>query len=248
MRILIIESGLGSAEKLKGSISAVKKECNFLPFASSIQESLEIVSTITPDVIFMNIDLSESKGFDLLRKTTFMSPIVFTTDDHEAATAVIHKNDVIYILNTYQQKRIEEAFYYIEKTKKLRDLPVISLAQADAPERAIKNRFLFRHGQKLIPVKSAEINHFSSEGSLVHVVTRDKRRYVADESLNELDEMLNPAEFFRINRKFIIAKDSILSLDYYSKGQVAVKANLLETERLVVSRQQTPVLKMWLSQ
>lgn len=244
MRILIIDSEPVVAEQLKGYISAVKKECSFLPLAASLQESLQIVTSMTPDVIFMDVDLSYNKAFNLFRKTTFQSPIIFTASNEQHLNGTVENNGITYIMKPFEPNMIEEAFQYIEKSRKLSSLPYWDNNTAQA---IYKSRFLVKQGQKLIPVKTSSINHFSSEGSLVYLVTHDKRKYVIDEPLNELDTLLNPADFFRVNRKFIISKEAILSLDYYSKGQVAVRANLLETERIIVSRQQTPILKMWLS-
>lgn len=251
MKILIIENETVSAEQLKGCISAVKKECSFLPFAGSIREGLMIAATITPDVIFMDISLSDGRAYQHFRKTTLLTPIIFTASNDQHLAGVVENNGISYIMKPFQQNMIAEAFHYIEKCKQLSTLPfredILYTQVYPSARQLYKTRFLVKQGQKLIPVKTADINHFCSEDSLVYLVTTDKRKYVVDEPLNELELLLNPADFFRVNRKFIIAKSSILSLDYYSKGQVAVKAGLLEAERIIVSRQQTPLIKMWLS-
>src|SRR5688572_29671842 len=94
MRILIIEDEYSSAEELKGCISTVRKECFFLPFAESIQESLPLISTAVPDIIFLDIDLSGSDYFDIFRKTTSTLPVVFITEGDHLINRTLEESNI----------------------------------------------------------------------------------------------------------------------------------------------------------
>jgi DNA-binding LytR/AlgR family response regulator len=251
MTILIIEREHNIAEQLKTYISAARNECSFLPHATTMQDSLPMLSASAPDVIFINIELSDPEAFSYLRKMRLMSAIVFTITNEAAIAKTIENNGFTYLLKPVQESMVKKVFQDIERNWN-NDflLPGLNFSRAEksAQTTHYKSGFLVKQSQRLIPVKTTEINHFATEGSLVCLVTTDKRKFVIDETLNELEQLLDPAEFFRVNRKFILARGTIRSLDYYTKGQVMVKANLLESERIAVSRQQTPFLKNWLNQ
>lgn len=251
MTILIIERELNIAEQLKTYIREVRNECSFLPYATTMQDSLPMLSASTPDVIFINIELSDPDAFSYLRKLRLMSAIVFTITNEAAIAKTIESNGISYLLKPVQENIVKKVFQDIERNWKsdfLMQGPDFLRNEKFALKRQYKSGFLVKQSQRLIPVKTSEINHFTTEGSLVCLVTTDKRKYFIDETLNELEQLLNPQDFFRVNRKFILAKGTIRSLDYFTKGQVMVKANLLDSERIAVSRQQTPYLKHWLNQ
>ncbi|HEY6502962.1 MAG TPA: LytTR family DNA-binding domain-containing protein [Chitinophagaceae bacterium] len=251
MKILIIENEPIHAEQLKSFISNIKDDCSFFPVVTSIRESIILLSTVTPDLIFMDIELSDGAAFDIFRETTVKSPVVFTTAYNQYMTDAFDNNGIAYLLKPIRQEMVEKAFQNLDKTRDMfqptgRQYQYESL-KALQEKKPYKTQFLVKQGQKLIPVKTTGINHFFYDDSLTYLVTTDKKKFVTDETLSELETILHPDEFFRVNRKFLVSKKAILSLDYHSKGQVAVNVNLVESEKIIVSRQQTPLLKMWLN-
>lgn len=251
MKILIIENEPIHAEQLKNYISHVKNGCSFLPLASSIRESILILSSVTPDLIFMDIELSDGSAFNIFNEIAVKSPVVFTTAYNQYMTEAFDSNGIAYLLKPIREEMVSKAFQNLEKTRNMFHATgshsIYEEFRKLHAAKQYKSQFLVKQGQKLIPVKTTEINHFFSDDSLVYLVTTDKRKYVTDESLSELEAVLDPHDFFRVNRKFLVSKKAILSLDYHSKGQVAVNMNLMGAERIIASRQQTPLLKMWLN-
>lgn len=251
MNILIIENEPASAGQLKDIVSEVRSDCHFLPVSSSVADSVRCLEQNTPDLIFMDIELSDGSAFDIFNEVTVKSPVIFTTAFNEHITRAFDNNGMDYLLKPVNPEMVTKAFRNYERYKsifgsnKSYDFNFLKKASVNT---SYKSQFLVKHGQKLIPVKIADINHFSSDGNLVYLVTQDKRKYVIDENLGELEIILNPSLFFRVNRKFLVAKEAILSLDQYSPGQVSVNVHLLESEKIVVSRQQTKLLKNWLNQ
>ncbi len=251
MKILIIENEPLPAQELSNLLIEVRKDCDFFPVLSNIRESVQLLSSESPDLIFMDIELSDGIAFDIFRQVKVNSPVVFTTGHQQYITDAFDNNGIAYLLKPIRREMIESAFMNLEKKREMfsnvNKLLRYGSADTMLNVRSFKSQFLVKHGQKLIPVKTEEINHFICDGGLVCLVTRDNRKYVTDETLSELEMILNPGNFFRMNRKYLISKDAVLSLDNHSKGQVAVKSNLLESEKIIVSRQQTRLLKDWLN-
>ncbi len=252
MKVLIIENESLSAGQLKEMITEVNPGAEFLPVVPGVKESILVLSSVIPDVIFMDIELSDGTAFDIFDEVSVQSPVVFTTAYNQYITRAFDNNGVAYLLKPIRPEMVKKAFDNLERNRQIflsqpGVRPYSGLKGILAAE-PFKSRFLVKQGQKMIPVKTEDINHFASDGSIVFLVTTDKRKYVVDKTLSELETILHPADFFRVNRKYLVARDAILSLDYHTKGQVAVNARLLEGEKLVVSRQQTPVFKTWLGQ
>lgn len=252
MKVLIIEDEPASALSLKNIVARLRPDVEFLPQCSSVKESVYVLNRERPDLIFMDIELSDGISFDIFRTTPVFAPVVFTTAFDQYVLKAFDFNSIAYILKPLDSALVEKALFKWE-----RNVYTNPLAQAPPPLHTLgnlvqaaryKSQFLVKQGQKLIPVKTSEVNHFVGEDDLVFLVSADRRKYLVDKSLSELEGLLDPNCFFRVNRKFLISRDAIVSLEYYTKGQVLVKSRLLETEKLVASRQQTARLKEWLNQ
>lgn len=109
-----------------------------------------------------------------------------------------------------------------------------------------RQRFLVQSGEQLIPVPSKEIAYFYAEDRWTYLITKANKRYLIDHKLKDLEYMMHPDHFFRINRSYITSRESILSLSPYLKGQLKVRVEPHVPEQIVVSRAKTPMLKQWL--
>lgn len=248
MQILIIEDDVHSVDLLKGYILRYRPSCTFLPVCDSVADSVQLLRRERPDLIFMDIELRDGHSFEIFKSVDVISPIVFTTAFDNYLAEAFETNSIGYLLKPFHPLLVEKAL-----NKWQRNLIAYNgwrelvYSEITAP-RKYKSQFLVKLGQKLIPVKTEEINHFIGEDDIVYLVTHEKKKYMIDKALAELESLLDPNHFFRVSRKYILSKTSIHSLEYYTKGQVTVKARLLEAEKIVVSRQQTPLLKEWLNQ
>lgn len=250
MKIMIIENEPLPAEQLKDYISNIRKDCQILPVVSTVREASSLLNAITPDLIFMDIELSDGTAFDLFRQTKIKSPVVFTTAYHQYITNAFDNNGIAYLLKPIKQEMVKNAFQNLERNREMFYSPgghSSKIIEGMVTGKTYKSQFLVKQGQKLIPLKTSDINHFYCDGGLVCLITKDKRKFVTDETLSELEILLNPDDFFRMNRKYLVAKDAVLSLDNYSRGQVSVKINLQDADKIIVSRQQTRLLKSWLN-
>lgn len=249
MLVLIVENEPKLATHLKELIQNAMPHATFLPGAGSVRETLLLLKSQTPDLVFMDIELADGNAFSIFRETTVKAPVIFTTGFNQYYMNAFENNGVDYLLKPISQEKVSHSIqnYHFKKDLFISSALHEILSRISEPsQKAFRQHFLVKQGQKLIPVRSCEINHFYSERTLIYLVTRDKRKFVINESLSELELQLNPEEFFRLNRKYLVSKSSIVSLDTHVRGQVSVHVHLLEEERIIVSRQQTPVIKEWL--
>lgn len=251
MKILIVENEPLQAAQLQSFVRKAMPKAIFLPVAASIRETVQLLNAQEPDLIFMDIELADGNAFSIFKQIEVRSPVIFTTAFNQYFASAFENNGVDYLVKPVSQDRVTSALHHSVRLKpkhSVQELPVILEKIVEKQPRSYRSYFLVRQGQKYIPIRTADINHFYSENTLVYLVTTDKRKFVMAEALSDLEYMLNPTDFFRMNRKYLLSKKSIHSLDAHTRGQVAVNANLLENERIIVSREQTPLLKEWLIQ
>lgn len=110
-----------------------------------------------------------------------------------------------------------------------------------------KQRFLVQSGEKLIPVTSSEIAYFYAEDRWTYLITRTNKKYLIEHKLKELEALMHPDKFFRVNRSYLVASHAIVSLLPYLKGQLRVRLKPAVPEEVIVSRAKTPPLKDWLN-
>ena len=251
MTVLIVEDEILAANQLKRFVKEYDSEINILPVADSIQETVEILLDCKPDLIFMDIQLADGLSFDIFRLADVQSPVIFTTAYDHYAIEAFKVHSVDYLLKPIQLSAVENAFKNFEAKKQFfsnLDQKQNIADSAKSTNQSYKERFLVKVGNKLIPVDEEDINHFFAEDKWTYLVTKSNKKYIVNYTLTELETLLDPGKYFRINRQYTVPKTSILSLETYFKGQVIVKIKLLESEKIMVSRQQTPLLKKWMGE
>ena len=124
----------------------------------------------------------------------------------------------------------------------------ISHFKVQKPKTNFKQRFLVHSGEKLIPVSSKHVAFFYAEDRWTYLITHDNVRYLVDHTLKELESMMHPDEYFRVNRSYLVSNNAIMSLRPYLKGQLKVRLKPAVEEEVIVSRAKTPQLKHWLDQ
>ena len=122
----------------------------------------------------------------------------------------------------------------------------ISHFKVQKPKTNFKQRFLVHSGEKLIPVSSKHVAFFYAEDRWTYLITHDNVRYLVDHTLKELEGMMHPDEYFRVNRSYLVSSNAIISLRPYLKGQLKVRLKPAVEEEVIVSRAKTPQLKHWL--
>ncbi len=251
MKILIVEDEPLAANNLLRQIKAVRSAAEILPIADTIRLAVDMLQAHQVDLLFLDIQLSDGLSFEIFQQHQVSCPIIFTTAFDEFAIQAFEHNSIAYLLKPITKEKVKKAFSKLEQMRQSLPLPDYAslwpqLVQ-QASSTSYQKRFLVKKGNKLLPFQSDQIAFFLSEDKCVFLVSMEGKRYIYQDSLNQLETILDPSVFFRLSRQYLVNRQSIQLLEAYNKGQVAVRLAHAK-EKIVVSRKQTALLKEWLQQ
>ena len=250
MQILIIEDENLAAKRL---IKLVKEQ---LP-GSEIHGNLDTITGSVdwlrnnpePDLIFLDIQLADGISFEIFEKLKINSPIIFCTAYDQYAIKAFKLNSIDYLLKPVDP---EELGHALDKFKSGRKLPVITFDQIKnllhVSPKTYKNRFLVKIGERIQTVDIQEIAFFYSEDKVTLLQTRQSKKYIIDYTLDEVEEMINPEHFFRLNRKYITAINAIKEIFTYSNSRLKIHLENCTDNDILISREKMGPFKSWLGQ
>ena len=199
-----------------------------------------------PDLVFMDIHLADGSAFEIFRHHPFHGiSVIFTTAYDQYAIEAFKVNALYYLLKPIKQEDLEQALGRFNemktKTGDYKDI-VNRLLTKQAPDK----RFLIRMGQSLRLVHQQDIAYFYTADKITFMMTREGRKYPVDYTLENLEMMIDPTKFFRINRQYIINIDAIQHMHAHSKARVRIDLVPQAHEEVVVSTEKSPLFKKWL--
>jgi two-component system LytT family response regulator len=215
----------------------------------SIAETVEWFSSNPhPDLIFMDIHLADGSAFEIFNRIQIHCPIIFTTAYDEYALKAFKVNSIDYLLKPIDSAAVQNAL------KKLRNLTstdnertdIRKLIDSFKQQSFYKTHFLIQaKGDKLIPVQACDIAFVHIDASLVKVFTFEGKSYRFEYTLDELADLLDPADFFRANRQFIISRKAIKDIDLWFNSRLSVNLKVGVPEKILISKARIPDFKNW---
>lgn len=248
MKAIILEDEKLSADYLITLLKRINPTIEILGVYDSVASALEVFQDdVAIDVLFADIHLADGISFDLFSKVDIEIPVIFTTAYDEYAIKAFKLNSIDYLLKPIGISELRSALEKLEKIQKNHSSQQIQeVATNYLQNSSYKNRFLVKIGDAIIPIKTEEIIHFISEDGMVFLVTKQGKRHPVDYNLDQLERMLDPSLFFRINRKVIVELNSVQKAVSYFNSRLKIKTDLLDEEASVVSRDRVPSFKNWL--
>jgi two-component system response regulator LytT len=258
MKVLIIEDEELAVKKLQKTLASVDSTAEVVGVADSIRSSVSWLQTNpSPDLILMDIELADGQSFEIFDKVDVKSTVIFTTSYDEYALKAFKVNSIDYLLKPIQKEDLHAA---LEKLKGLKSLygnnstPAPSLnvdnlvkeLQQKLQPKEYRKRFLVKHAQKLVSVDVEEIAYFYSDGRLNFFKTIDNRKFVVDYTMDDLEEMLDPNQFFRISRAFYVAVNSIDQIHDYFGNRLLLNLKPVVDKEAIVSREKVTDFKKWM--
>lgn len=253
-KTIIVEDEPLVARDLQKLLSQVDSSLEVVEVLNSLQYVISYFkSNPEPDLIFMDIQLSDGVSFDVFKTVNLNCPIIFTTAYSEYAIRAFKVNSIDYLLKPINIADLKNA---LEKFKKVtqhhtgvleNNLKVL-IRQIGSPANTpiYKERFLVHSGKSMSVIDYTNVAYFIKD-TLIYIVTNDRQQFVTDfQTLEEVDELLNPRNFFRANRQYIINLSSVDSFktDLYSKILLKLKSPLNIT--VDISREKAQAFKKWL--
>jgi len=253
LKVLIIEDEQRAAERLKKMVLSIDSSIEVLKILDSIDNSVDwLKNNIHPDLIFLDIHLSDGLSFNIFKQITINCPIIFTTAFDQYALKAFEINSIDYLLKPIDKNKLEVS---IEKYHSIKnsftsetniDLQKL-LSSISNKTNTFRSRFLINKNDSLLIINIREIAYFYSEDKVSFIMTKDKKRYMFDESLDTIINELDPSIFHRINRQIIVSIDSIVKINNFFNYKLKLELNPnAEHLNTVISRAKVKEFKEWL--
>lgn len=253
MIALIIEDEAAAAEKITRLASDYLPEASLAGPIESIEESVEWLNeNPMPDLIFMDIQLADGRSFDIFSEVDITCPVIFTTAYDEHALAAFQHNGIEYLLKPIKEEAFQVAIHKYKSWIQQRSAPqpdwtsLLNGLQSGSSEKSFQKRLVIRYGQQIKALEIKDAAFFYIESKVTILNTFDGKEYPVDQNLEELQQLLDPAVFFRINRKMIINIGAIDRMSAHSKSRVRIILVPAFSGEVIVSAERSPIFKEWL--
>jgi len=248
MTTIIIEDEKPAARMLQRKLEKLNIPVQVM--LHSVREAIEwFQQNPHPDLIFLDIQLSDGLSFEIFEKVSIQSPIIFTTAYDEYALRAFKLNSIDYLLKPIDEDDLEVAVEKYRKTispKPAIDMQMIRqlFTSSQAPE--YKKRFSVKVGDhiKITPIEEVELFYSEFKGTFLH--TFEGRTFLLDTTLESLEKELDPTQFFRISRKYIISHTALKDIVVYSNSRLKLTLKSYNKEEVIVSRERVGDFKEWL--
>ncbi|HSI75221.1 MAG TPA: LytTR family DNA-binding domain-containing protein [Lunatimonas sp.] len=252
MKTIIIEDEKLAADRLNRLITKVSADVTVVATLRSVEEAVNYLQSHTPDLIFLDIHLSDGSSFEIFDQVHVTSPIIFTTAYHEYALKAFKVNSIDYLLKPIDEAALSAALDKLRQLKNESNTTPMGEIEAlismmKKQEISYRQRFLVTFGNKIKTIKSTEVAYIFAADRAVFLVDKSGNRYVIDETLDQLQNSLEPMDFFRVNRAFLVGIDSIEQMHSYSRSRIKIELNPPCPKECIVSTEKTPDFKGWLS-
>lgn len=253
MKTIIIEDEKPAARRLNRMLEELNVPVSTM--LHSVEEAIDwFQNNEHPDLIFLDIQLSDGLSFEIFDIIEVHSAIIFTTAFDEYALQAFKLNSIDYILKPIDDEDLERAvnkyktrFASTDQSKKIAlDFEDIKKLLVNPLEREYKKRFTAKVGQHLKIINAEDVECFYSENKGTYAATKDGRNYLLDTTLEQLESELKPQQFFRVSRKYFVSIDHIKDIISYTNSRLQIKLNNTTDQEIIVSREKVKDFKLWL--
>ena len=250
MKVIIIEDEKPAARRLSRMLSNLNVET--YQMLHSVKESVQwFLNNPHPDLILLDIQLSDGLSFEIFEEINIQSAIIFTTAYDEYALKAFKLNSIDYLLKPIDEDELKVAIEKYNnniKTQKYQkfDIEQIKKLLVNPLDKNYKNRFTVKVGQHLKIISIDEIVCFFSENKGTYIHTNQNRNLLMDFTLDQVDEKLDPLKYFRVNRKYLVNINAIKDIVSYTNSRLQLKLQNFDTDDIIVSREKVKAFKTWL--
>ncbi|MCU0425474.1 MAG: LytTR family DNA-binding domain-containing protein [Candidatus Kapabacteria bacterium] len=272
MKILIIEDETRAAKRLEQLVRRVLDAKgmvhHFYETLDSVSSSVEFLATKPHlDLVFMDIHLADGLSFEILEHVPILAPVIFTTAFDEYAIKAFQVHSIDYLLKPIDEQHLEKAVEKLFSLKTYfsndrgnstesaleqgaRHFSTEKIAaifdQLQQQQNRFKSRFLVQNGNSMISIETADIAYFSSEYKVSWLVCNDGKKYSLDYTLEQIQALLNPQYFFRLNRQYIAHIQAVKRFSASFNGKLSVTLQPSAPEEVIVGREKAASFKEWL--
>ena len=253
LKVAIIEDDVPAARLLHSMLRRLRPAWEVMVLPGSVEEAVQwFAENPHPDLLFLDIQLSDGDSYNFLTSARPTSVIIFTTAYDQYAIRAFTVNSVDYILKPVDEKRLLEAIVKYETLVAANTSPEngyldVILDSLRHREKAYRTRFLIAGGERFRPLEVSDVAYFYSENKITFAVTYTGQEHIVDLSLNKLVEQLDPDQFFRANRQVLLCVKAISHVEPYFNGRIVVFVKPSYKSQIIISEEKITAFKLWLN-
>jgi len=253
MKAVIIEDEHSAVLNLEHLLKSIDASIQIVETIDTVTDAIDFFQKEKSyDVVFMDIHLADGNSFEIFKEVKPRSPIIFTTAYDQYAIQAFKVNSIDYLLKPIQENELKNA---IEKLKQTQSQLPISNQQMQGlfnliqgQKKSYRQSYLVQKGDTLTPIASNDFAFFYIQNGIVRGTTIENVTYHLDGTLEDLEKDLNPQEFYRANRQYLVQRSTIKNLSIYFNGRLIVNVIPEAKEQIIVSKANAPKFKAWLNQ
>ena len=253
MQALIIEDERLSADRLKVMIQKLDPDIQILDVLDSVNSARNWFRDHSPpDILFLDIQLNDGLGFDVLTEMKIEVPVIFTTAYDNYAIKAFKFNSIDYLLKPIDEADLQHSIEKLRaQDRQPEAVPTSGVGQDFGQLKKIltgdfKKRFLVKLGDQYRSINVEEVSYFHYQEGMTYVVVNDGRKYPLDYTMDHIESLLHPLEFFRINRKLILSLSSIKEIHSYFNSRLLLRLSPELEDEVIVSRDRVGDFKRWM--
>ncbi|WP_192878013.1 MULTISPECIES: LytR/AlgR family response regulator transcription factor [Arenibacter] len=254
LKVLIIEDEIPAQRLLKETLQEINFETEVIGCLNSIKSAVAwFENNPHPEIVLLDIQLSDGLSFEIFKQVKIESTIIFTTAFDEYAIQAFKVNSIDYLLKPVEKDELQTAFekyqhynkqFIKEQHSNIDFSELASLIKSEKTE--YRKRFLIQSNESFFHLSIEDIAFFYSMQGITFAVTLEKREYPVNFSLESLKEQLHPDNFFKINRQFIMSMDAIKRVHSYFNGKLKLEIIPSHTEDIIIGKDKAAAFKRWL--
>lgn len=251
IKILMLEDEEPAAKRLQKLMRETEPEAEIVAVLDSIKKAKDwLQQNPSPDLMLVDIHLADGISLELFRQIDVLCPLIFTTAYDAYALQAFKLNSIDYLLKPVKKEELHNAVEKFKRQKAMEYPPVDVnrlLETMQPPVQQFRDRFVIRYGEHIKTIETKDVSYFYTESRANFLVTAEGKRFVIDFNLDQLERMLNPKHFFRINRQFIVSLQAIDEMTAWTKARVLIKLKPANKQETIVSTERSPEFKKWLA-
>ena len=252
MNALIIEDEVLAAQSLQKLVKEVAPETEITGVLQSIEESVAWFNeNPMPDLVFMDIHLADGSAFAIFDRTQITCPVIFTTAYDEYALKAFEVSSLDYLLKPINRNDLTRAmnkFKTLVGEKSDNNAAIETLLRQIGMKKSYKSCFLVPERDKLVPLPTANIAYIYIDDKLVKTIALDGHTYYMSQTLDEIMNQLNPDDFFRANRQFIVSRKAIKDMTIWFGNKLSLNLLVKIPEEIIISKAKVAEFKAWFAQ
>lgn len=250
MRAIIIEDEKPAAEKLLKAIRQTDTLVEVVAVLNSVKSAVEwLEQNPMPGLLFMDIELSDGLSFKIFDAINISSPVIFCTAFDEYWQEAFEHNSIDYLLKPIKQEKLEAALKKYDKLKQHFSADFKQMLQAKQQSAGdYKKRFLVKRGTDYISIKTEDIAYFYATHKLVCMIDAKNQKFILDQSLSDIEKQLDPSQFYRVNRKYLVHLNAIKKIKCFPKSKLQLELEPAIDDDIIISQDNVAAFKDWMAQ